>query len=555
MPYKFSLLLMFFVLGAGYYASAQRNYDLHFIAFKDKTNSDYSLFKPQAYLSEKALMRRAKQQILIDSTDLPVNINYINLIEKEGLTIHNVSRWLNGVLVVGELSAVEAIAKKHADFVVSVEAIGFVRKANYATPTNNRYKEDNYKKTNDYYGGGSNQIKMLNGHYLHSLGWKGNAVDIAIFDAGFPDLRETPALYSAIDEKRILGTYDLVENDTFVYDSDSHGRNVLSTIASDIPYVFVGTAPKANYYLMRTEDAQAELIAEEYYWLLAAELADSLGVDVINSSLGYASFDDKKMNHAYVDLDGNTTVISKAAKYASEKGILVVTSAGNEGSNKWKHITAPADVPTVLTVGAVDREGIYAKFSSQGLPQQSYIKPDVTARGMNSVIAATFAYDTRYASGTSFSSPIVAGMTAALWQALPQFSAQDIIYHLRLNASQTNKPDYMLGYGIPDYYQIYKKYSTRLLEIDYTKAGDYLLDKPFRVEDKLELVFENIQALSNLEVRLIDDIGRIIDQQILTALDKQILTYVYADWSKLSKGIYCLEVIYKGEIKRLKIIY
>ena len=547
------LLLLFCSMGS--LLLAQRNYDLHWVAFKDKANTPYSLFKPHEYLSHKALWRRAKQEILIDSSDLPVNKNYVQLLEKEGLKIHATSRWFNGAIVIGQWADVEKALTQHKDIFIDAQSIGFYREPNRYLYPNRITVDTNYKKINDFYGAGSNQIKMLNGHYLHGLGFQGQALDIAIFDAGFPEMRETPAFYTAFNENRILGTFDLVEGDTFVYDEDSHGRNVLSTIAADLPHLFVGTAPKANYYLMRTEDNQSELIAEEYFWLLAAELADSLGVDVINSSLGYATFDDKKMNHAYVEIDGKTVPISRAAKFAAEKGILVVTSAGNSGQDKWKHITPPADVETVLTVGAVDREEKYAKFSSHGFDTQPYIKPDVSARGASTIIAAAESYDTRYASGTSFSSPIIAGMTASLWQALPHLSAQDIIYKLRMNSSKSNNPDYFVGYGVPNYYKIYKDNAQNLLEIDFLKANDWIQNTPFKLQDKLELIFVNLPLYDNIQVRISDAIGTILHQENLAVKDRDFTPFIFLGKGVWSKGVYLLEITYKGEVKRLKLVY
>ena len=272
---------------------------------------------------------------------------------------------------------------------------------------------------------------------------------IAVLDAGFYQVDAMNVFDSLWLNGQILGTRDFVMPGNNVFNESTHGMMVLSTMGANIQGQMVGTAPKANYWLLRTEDATSENLIEEDNWAAGAEFADSIGVDLINSSLGYTTFDDAAMSHSYQDMDGRTTRVSQAATIAARKGILVVNSAGNSGGGWWKYIGAPADADSIITVGAVNNMGNYAAFSSIGPSYDNRIKPTVAALGEGSVIATGGGVST--GNGTSFASPIICGMTACLWQAFPQKTNQDIIEAIRLSASQYYTPDSLLGYGIPNY--------------------------------------------------------------------------------------------------------
>jgi serine protease AprX len=546
--WRYALLLC----GLGLFANeanAQRSYDLFWVGFADKTGSEYSIFRPQDYLSARAVARRAKSNILIDSTDLPVSTAYLNTLRERGLQIHGASRWFNGAVVVGTQEQIDSL-KIGLKFVTETRAIGFSRVPTKPALLGRRDVDANFRRNSDYYGAGANQIKMLNGHYLQAMGWRGTDMQIAVFDGGFIDLRETPVFYSLFERDLVLGTRDFVEGDDFVYEADDHGRDVASTMAANIPNLLVGTAPDASYYFIKTEDAAGEYIAEEYYWLLAAEYSDSLGVDVINSSLGYAQFDDKRMSHAYVDLDGKTTPITRAAALAANKGILVVTSAGNEGNEKWKYITAPGDAPNVLTVGAVDRDGFYANLSSLGFASQPYIKPDIAARGLQAVVATKKSFDTRYSSGTSFSSPIVAGMTASLWQAVPDKSNLDIMAALRAVGDQKDKPDYKKGYGIADYYRAYQMLSGSVLEVNADSDNSYL-KQPNDISKRLDIFIVETQGLSKIEISLYNTLGELVFEQNLPIVRNQLAYCNVSDWDKVANGVYYLYIRLGKKTKRV----
>lgn len=451
---------------------AQQNYDLYWFSFKDKNNSPYSLFRPQEYLSARAIERRANQGIWVDSTDLPINPQYIAEITKEGYHIRFRSRWLNGVAVAVNEEQAKELQK--LPFVKEVRPIGFLRKSQYPkTGVGARDYKNTYKKNKNYYGGAQNQIQMLNGHYIHAMGYKGEGMHVAVMDGGFNFMPETPAFDSLFIKKQIIETFDFLENDSYVFESSEHGTDVLSTMAANLPYLQVGTAPYANYYLYKTEDELGEYVQEEYSWITAVEYADSIGISVVNTSLGYYDFDDNNMDYGFADMNGKYSPMSIAANIAAQKGMIIVTSAGNEGDGVWKHITSPGDAPDVLTVAAVDRDGFRAKFSSMGFTNRHYIKPDLAARGHSAIVAYRGRYETRYQFGTSFSSPIMAGMVTALWQACPQSKAQEVVHTLRRAGSQFSRPDTMLGYGIPDFLKAYSELSPTVVNINDPKTDCY----------------------------------------------------------------------------------
>jgi hypothetical protein len=217
----------------------------------------------------------------------------------------------------------------------------------------------------------------------------------------------------------------------------------------------IGTSPDATIVCIRTEEVGSELRIEEDNWIAGAEYADSLGVDVINSSLGYTSFDNREMTYSYQDMDGNTARISIGADIAAKKGILVVNSAGNEGDGVWRYVGAPADADSVMAVGAVDRNRKKANFSSFGPTRDGRIKPSVSARGYQTVVA-TPTYRVDSVNGTSFSSPVMAGMVTSLWQAFPNKTNMEIKNAVEQSGDLATNPNNYLGYGIPDMIKAYQ---------------------------------------------------------------------------------------------------
>ncbi len=423
--------------------------DTYLIKFKDKNNSVFSTEKPEEFLSKAAIDRRKKNNIAVTEEDLPVNESYISKIKDLGFEIYSVSKWFNTVVVYSKDSTLYAKALS-LDFTDADYSPKFELKNKKSKPE--KFKKIKVKATksgkNVYdYGKGKNQAEMLKVNVLHNLGYTGKGMTIAVLDAGFYHADSLPAFDSIMTNKQVLGVKDMVERDGEVYGDDTHGMMVLSCIAGNIPGELVGTAPDADFYLIRTEDARSETITEEYYWVAGAEYADSLGVDMIHTSLGYANFDDGLFSHTYQEMNGDVAPISVAADIASAKGILVVTSAGNEGNDPWHYISAPADADNVLSVGAVTGVGMVSGFSSRGPSADGRIKPDALAQGSFAKVSGRNGEIT-FSFGTSFSGPILAGAVACLWQANPEFTNAEIIDAVRRTASRALKPNEDTGYGI-----------------------------------------------------------------------------------------------------------
>lgn len=341
-----------------------------------------------------------------------------------------------------------------------------------------------------------------------------------------------------------LGSYDFVNRDTNVYTNttSSHGTLVLSNMAGYIENQFVGTAPDASYYLFITENAPNENPVEESYWVEAAERADSLGVDVINTSLGYTTYDNPQYSYAVSDMDGNTAFITKGANIAFEKGMLLVNSAGNSGSTSWQIVGAPADAQGVLSVGAVTANGNYASFSSRGNAFQPTQKPDVVAQGQNSyIITQNDAIAT--ASGTSFSSPILAGGIVCLWQAAPTKTNAEIMQLVRESASQFSNPDYFLGYGIPN---LEIALNTLIAENTNSELDQSVFVFPNPAKDKIVIKLPINQDISTLQI--FDIYGKLIGSYFVSNENNTIKIQT------LSNGVYLVKVGYQGNHKIFKIV-
>ena len=417
----------------------------YFISFNNKANTNYSISTPEQYLSLKTIDKRQKFGIPIDSTDLPISVQYINVLTLDGFVIENKSKWFNGVLV----STFDSLLIRTLNYNFIDTVIGFGSWQN--TKKIGEKWELNYSSTD--YANSYNQLNMLGGHQLHNNGHKASGMTIAVIDAGFYKVDELVVFADL--QNQILATYDFVDRNTNVYDDHTHGMMVLSTMGAKQSGKMIGTAPQANYLLLRTEDVFSENLIEEYMWVCAAEYADSAGTDIINSSLGYTTFDNPIYNHTYTDMDGKTAPISIGAGIACDKGIIVVNSAGNSGSSNWHYIGAPADHPAVLSVGAVDENEEFASFSSYGPNAEGFIKPNVVAQGKNTLVANS-SNEFMTGNGTSFSSPVTAGMVACLWGANPNKLPDAIKLAIYKSADSYLNPDVQSGYGIPDYYSAHQ---------------------------------------------------------------------------------------------------
>jgi serine protease AprX len=428
------------------------------IKFKDKGTNPYSLSNPSAYLSSRAIARRTRYTIAIDSTDLPVTPRYIDSVQLAGtVTILNISKWLNSVTI--QTTDAAALAKINGFSFVQTSSPIAARMAS----DRNKFEQEQIQKpsvshketgiASDFFDYGSSfaQIHIHNGEFLHNIGLRGEAMQIGMLDAGFQNYLTVRAFDSARANGQFLGTWDFVAKETSVNEDNPHGMQCLSTIAANIPGQFVGTAPKASFYLFRSEDASSEYPIEEHNWVCAAERVDSAGGDMISSSLGYNSFDAPlaTQSHTYADMDGNTTMAAIGADLAAKKGILVMNSAGNEGGNSWGKIITPADGDSVMAVGAVNASGIPAGFTSRGPSSDGQVKPDVASVGVATVVQLqnnTIGTN----NGTSFSAPNMAGLTACLWQGFQEFTNIKIINALQRAGSRATSPNDTIGYGIPD---------------------------------------------------------------------------------------------------------
>ena len=433
----------------------------------DKHGTPGQLDQPQTFLSKKSVMRRQRQHLPVDSTDLPVSPVYLRELAVEGVHIVARSRWQNTV----------TIQSADSLLLVSLAQKPFVKAARlvYVAPDSVAKNEEIYwnirqdfnrwdSVRNDPYGMARPQIEMLHGEELHIQGLKGQGMTIAVLDAGFMNYDKIPAF----SHTHIVGTRDFVQltastatrkgrkEDDREFHSVDHGTRVLSAMAAYAPEVIIGTAPKADYWLLRSEVSLVEQPVEEDFWTAAAEFADSVGVDIINSSLGYNEYDGGLGTYRLQDLDGQTAYVSVSASMLARKGIVLCNSAGNSGMGQWKKIGVPADVRDILTVGAIDSGHKIAAFSSVGPSQDGRCKPDVVALGApTQLISGRGAL--AQGMGTSFSTPVVCGLVACLWQGLPHLTALDIIELVRQSSDSYQSPTNVYGYGVPNFWQAYQK--------------------------------------------------------------------------------------------------
>lgn len=546
---SFSLFLQFS------FAQTSKTY---LVIFKDKNNSSFSVSEPGKFLSEKSIARRQKQNIAIKECDLPVNSNYISLVKETGVVVKNQSKWLNAI----------TISTNDENKLSSIKKLSFVKSITLtADPVSPKIHTTKFDVSNVQsiqnnlpieksvlnYGPSFFQADQINIDCMHDMGFMGQGMTIAVLDAGFYKADSLPAFDSLRMNNQLLGCRDIVIGDTLVFEDFPHGMNVLSCMVGNLPGQLVGTATKAKYWLLRTEDAFTETLQEEINWLVGAEFADSVGADVINSSLGYSKFDGGIGDHYYSDMDGNTTIITNAADWAASVGIFVTTSAGNSGGPPWFKITAPGDADSALTVGAVDSAGIIAGFSSRGLTFDGRIKPNTCARGVQAVVAANTG-GTTLTGGTSFSSPITAGAVACLWQANPTANILDLIYAIQASASQALSPDSVYGYGIPNFCKADSILSFVLSVNNLNGTNENLLTvypNPFNSNFVIEFYAAKKETVL---IELYDVAGRKITSQEQNVNANTNNKFSFSDISTLSKGVYTLRLISSDKTYFSKII-
>lgn len=513
------ILFFAFLIISGF-AQAQQN--RYMVFFSDKANTHHQINEPLSFLSAKAIERRQKQSISITVDDLPVSQAYVQSIKQLGVDVFFTSRWFNAALIQAE-----------ADQLTDIQNLAFVSQIEFVAPgerliRNGRKKLEEDVEDTDLGTTSAKQLIQLGMGEMHADQYKGEGVNIAVIDGGFLGVDQHEYFALMRDQGRLKDTFNFVSNTNNPFSASQHGSMVLSAMAAYKSSDFIGGAYMANYYLYLTEDAPTEYRVEEYNWLFAAERADSAGVDIINTSLGYSWFDDSSMDYTPADMDGQTAVISIAAKMAFDRGMLVVTSAGNYGNNNWQVITAPADVEEVIAVGAVTDTGLRAAFSSKGPSADNRIKPDMMAMGLGAAVI-TSSGQKASVSGTSLSSPLLASLAAGIWQAYPMLSNYELREALIKSSDRADNPDNLYGYGIPN----------------YQRAMDFIREK---YTQKLWHIYPNPSDGREVYIRTLTDINSQVNLQVINTAGQTVRSYRFStanyygrftlELTDLQKGMY-----------------
>ena len=543
---KLSFLLLFFAVTM--FAQAQIATNIYWVQFTDKENSPYSIDNPEAYLSPRALQRRANLGIGIDEYDIPVNPQYLQAVVDCGAQLLNPSKWLNGVSVyVTDPAVIEAI-----------NALGFVEVVRncpndpQAQEIKERWMANEMKAVEGtrgfrgYYGGAEAQATQLKVDVLHEQGFDGTGIVIAILDGGFIGADNHSCFDNMREEGRLLGIRDFVYGSNSVYSQSTHGTSCLSTMAAYVPNQMVGTAPKASYYLMHTEDGLSENIVEEYNWVSGAEYADSLGVDVCSTSLGYIDFDIPLWDHPFEHFDGHTAPMTIGAEIAASRGMICMNAASNEGDG-YCTLGIPADAEHILTVGSVNSNGIRSDFSSVGPTYDGRIKPDVMAMGEGTYVASGDGGWWPYynGNGTSFATPVLAGAVACLRQARPYASVQEICDVIRACGNRADNPDSKYGYGIPDFSQALELLQVKEAPLQNNKLINVY---PNPTQGELHVV---LNEGAKAELTVFDFMGRQLYTYTFNGLNH---TTLESFLNTLDSGIYFIKAVSELGNQTLKLV-
>lgn len=514
------------------------------VTFTSK-DSSFSINQPRQFLSEKAIARRQKFGIPVTENDLPVNAIFINALQQKGYAVMSKSKWQNGV-VIKAASKKDLDTLKQFSFVKEVQYMGDHKPVRMGQPQKLNLNETlksldstfKSQRSNQWdstsYGKTWNQVSMLNVQQLHQQGYDGKGMLVAVIDAGFNNVNKLPVFKKMVDDNRIVTTHDFVQQEAAVFEDDDHGMAVLSCMAGNLKGVFMGTAPEASYALLRSEYAITEMPIEELFWTEAIEFADSLGADIVNSSLGYNEFDDARFNYVYKDLNGKKAIISKVASIAVSKGMVVAVSAGNEGDEEWQFISVPADAKEVITVGGVTPEGNYVGFSSIGPTADKRIKPDLMAQGDN-VWVASSSGALYQGDGTSYSCPLLTGAIACLMQAHPSKNPDEIMSALHISANQYYHPDKYRGYGIPDL-----QLAHQILSTDSAKHTTLLLAK--QLQDKKVHIAVYAPNATKVTVVMRNELKEIVGRDVYSFKAKSVNRFALKNIQKLKPGMYSLQL-------------
>lgn len=531
---KYTALFFTLLISQLFYAQVEDAW----VFFTDKENVQQSIDNPLTILTQAAIDRKALHNIPVDERDVPVNEAYITQLKNQtGITVHAKSKWMNCAYVRGSQSQIENLLDlafvQHIEY--ADKSLNFV---SGTQPLEDKFALESTSK-NFEYGLATNQIEMLSGDVLHTEGFTGEGMVIAVLDSGFEGVDTETGFAYIRDDNRILGVYDFV-NRTTSYGSHTHGTRVLSTMGGLLENDFAGTAPDASYYLFITEDVSSETPVEEAYWVEALERADSLGVHVVNTSLGYREYDNPAYSHTYEDLDGQTTFGARGANHGFDKGLLLVTSAGNSGNGSFPWIGTPGDSPGMLTIGAVDENENAAGFSSQGSTVDGRVKPDIMAQGAPAYVINQ---DNEIVSnsGTSFSSPITAGLVACLWQARPEYKNDELMQLLRESAHLFNNPTDKMGYGIPNF-------ETALETLLSTNS---FVSNPFRVYPNPVTHTINLEfpdTITEARLGLYSTSGSLLFETTLNQNSNRIPV------ETLAAGVYLLKVQSASQVQTIKVL-
>jgi len=539
------------------------------ITFSDKNNSPYSINRPEEFLSQRAIAKRKRFNIPITEQDLPVNPQYIEAIlncSSEPSHIISKSKWDNSVVIfypeTENCHGIISDVLNHLSFVIDALPVAYYKlpfRTEEPAKKNVNYQSQTSKSilssSCDYnYGKSIDNVKLHKGELLHKAGFCGEGMLIGVFDSswsGFDTISYFRPLY---ENGQIWGVRDLSFGINNNYEIGSgHGTFTTSIMASAVEGKIIGTAPKANYFFIRVNSPlDCEQLILEDLWAQAAEIADSLGVDVINSSLGFTTFYYDWQNiYTPADNDGKTSITSRAASTLARKGIILVNSAGNEAYSNWKYITRPADAVNILAVGMVQRNGEIHPLSltSYGPSSDGRVKPDVAALGSDVWCVTSDGVIRGTGSGTSAAAPIITGLTACLWQALPQYSTIEIMDLIREYGDRANNPDERKGYGIPDFYQCYLDHYIGVHENEKPEVCVYPNPTAGEIRvacrDALQCVFTNVEVFDVLGRKQIAEIRNQKAEGEVT---------VVVDISTLPAGVYFVKILTEKGLVNTRII-
>ncbi|AFM05204.1 subtilisin-like serine protease [Bernardetia litoralis DSM 6794] len=549
------------LFGTGFSYTAFSQTTERVVYFKDKNGTTFSTSRPLEFLTQKSIDRRNKQGISITEQDLPVNTDYISQINNLGASVSHALKWFNAAIVTADETTFIEI--ENLSFVDKIDRVAINLDTNRVARISatcdinteddicpefevNKILKTNKNQEDFDYGSSLAQIQMLGVDKMHQQGYLGQGIHIAVLDGGFINANTL----SAFSHADIAFVYDVVENGQNVYQASSHGTKVLSAMLSKKEGEIIGTAPEATYYLFRTEDVSKEFPIEEAFWAVGAEKADSLGVDILQTSLGYSDFDNSDYDYTHDDLDGNTAMISQAAEFATQKGIVVVTSAGNSGNSAWQKISFPADAPSVLAVGAVDSNEEIGNFSSIGNTADGRVKPDIMAMGVGTTLWSEQNQLTS-GNGTSYAAPLIAGLVAGFMQKNPNLTQKEVMFAMRRAGDNYSTPNEQYGYGIPNFDRLTQIELILGQEEDLTNKDAQIRIFPNPVASILHIEIDEKLFITNetLNLQIYNLQGQLILEEILNTDKKDI------DFPAVSKGIYIVHIEgqnYQGTIKILK---